>query len=66
MNWRVILEQDVETGDWAAWVPELPGCSTAGISEQDALAKIGKAIRLFLRQEPLLLNPGAIVRYVEV
>ncbi|HOP81392.1 MAG TPA: type II toxin-antitoxin system HicB family antitoxin, partial [Armatimonadota bacterium] len=25
MKWRVVLEQDPETGDWAVWVPELPG-----------------------------------------
>ncbi len=26
MKWRLILEPDSETGDWAVWRPELPGC----------------------------------------
>jgi len=30
MNWRVVLERDKETGDWAVWCPELPGCTSAG------------------------------------
>lgn len=30
MEWRVVLEQDKKTGDWAIWCPELPGCVSAG------------------------------------
>ena len=26
MKWRVVLEADSETGEWAVWCPELPGC----------------------------------------
>ncbi len=37
MKWRVILEQDPETSDWAAWCPELPGCTSAGETEEQAL-----------------------------
>jgi predicted RNase H-like HicB family nuclease len=29
MKWRVILEPDHETGEWAVWCPELPGCTSA-------------------------------------
>lgn len=64
MNWRVVLEQDPETGDWAAWVPELPGCASAGDTEQDALVNIKEAIGLYLQQDPIPLPQSSIVREV--
>jgi predicted RNase H-like HicB family nuclease len=48
MNWRIVLERDEETGDWAVWCPELPGCASAGESEQEALTNIREAIQLYL------------------
>lgn len=47
MKWRVLLEQDEETGEWAAWCPELPGCASAGATEAEALDNIGEAIELY-------------------
>ena len=44
MKWRVILEPDPETGDWAVWCPELPGCVSAGETEAEALENIREAI----------------------
>lgn len=66
MNWRVVLEQDAETGDWAAWVPELPGCTSAGITEKEALSNVKEAIRLYLRHEPVELEAGAVMREIDV
>ena len=48
MNWRIVLEQDPETGDWAAWCPELPGCASAGATEEEAAESIREAIALYL------------------
>ena len=48
MKWRVILERDEQTGEWAVWCPELPGCTSAGASEDEALANIREAIALWL------------------
>jgi len=53
VNWRVVLEQDDETGEWAAWVPELPGCVSAGDTEEDALHDIREAIALYLQPDPI-------------
>jgi len=64
MTWRVVLEQDAETGDWAAWVPELPGCTSAGQTEEEALDNIKEAISLYLEPVPIELEPGAIIREV--
>lgn len=47
MTWRVVLEQDSETGDWAIWVPELPGCTSAGRTEEEAMENIREAIDLY-------------------
>jgi predicted RNase H-like HicB family nuclease len=64
MKWRVILEPDAETGDWAAWCPELPGCASAGETEQEALENIREAIELYLDQDELELPPDALIREV--
>lgn len=48
MKWRVVLEQDETTGEWAAWCPELPGCTSAGDTEEEAMTNIRGAIELYL------------------
>ncbi len=64
MKWRVVLEPDTETGDWAIWCPELPGCVSAGDTEQEALDNIREAIELYLEVEPLDLEPGSVLREI--
>ena len=64
MKWRVILEPDPKIGDWAAWCPELPGCTSAGETEAEALTNIREAIELYLQPDPLDLEPGAVTREV--
>jgi predicted RNase H-like HicB family nuclease len=66
MKWRVLLEKDEETGDWAVWCPELPGCASAGETEEEAIANIREAIVLYLEQSPLELAPEVIAREVTV
>ena len=64
MKWRVVLEQDKETGEWAAWAPELPGCVSAGDTEDDALNNIREAIALYLQPDPVAVSPDAIIREI--
>jgi len=66
MNWRVFLEQDSETGDWAVWCPELPGCASAGETEDEALENIREAIELYLQPDSLDLPDDALMREVTV
>ncbi|MCE5321913.1 type II toxin-antitoxin system HicB family antitoxin [bacterium] len=61
MKWRVVLEQDTETGDWAVWCPELPGCVSAGITQEEALKNIREAIALYLQQDPIEVSSEAII-----
>jgi len=64
MKWRVILEPAPETHDWAAWCPELPGCTSAGETEAEALANIREAIELYLQPDPVELESGTVTRAV--
>ena len=64
MKWRVVLEKDPETGDWAIWCPELPGCASAGQTEQEAMENIRDAIELYLEKGDLELPDDALVREV--
>ena len=48
MTFRVVLEHDSETGDYSAVCPELPGCASAGETEEEARANIREAIELYL------------------
>ena len=66
MNWRVILERDPETGAWAVWCPELPGCASAGETQEEALENIREAILLYLEPSPVPLPEGAVAKEVQV
>ncbi|USR91050.1 type II toxin-antitoxin system HicB family antitoxin [Phormidium yuhuli AB48] len=61
MKWRVILEPDPETNEWAVWCPELPGCISAGTTQQEALDNIREAIALYLQPDTIELLPGAVI-----
>lgn len=66
MNWRVVIEPDPETGDYAVWCPELPGYVSAGKTEEEALENIREATALHTRPDPLALPPTAMTREVAV
>ncbi len=66
MKWRVVLEEDESTGEWAVWCPELPGCTSAGDSQEEAMANIREAIELYLEPDPLPLSSTAVIREVYV
>jgi predicted RNase H-like HicB family nuclease len=66
MSWRIVLEQDVELGEWAVWCPELPGCASAGTTREEARANIKEAIELYLQQEPLNLPSDCTLEEVQV
>jgi predicted RNase H-like HicB family nuclease len=66
MKWRVVVEFDPETGDWAAWCPELPGCASAGETKEAALENIREAIELYLEPDDIFLSPNAALCEVSV
>jgi predicted RNase H-like HicB family nuclease len=59
MKFRVVLEYDAEARSWSAVCPELPGCTSAGITEEVARQGIAEAIRLYLTPSHLHLPADA-------
>jgi predicted RNase H-like HicB family nuclease len=50
----VIVEFDPETKRWAAVFPELPGCASAGDTEDEAIANAKEALALWLEPSDVL------------
>ena len=48
MKFRVIIEYDPEAKSFSAACPELPGCASAGDTEDEARRNIEEAIKLYL------------------
>ena len=61
---KIVLEHDPETGDYSAVCPELPGCASAGETEEEARANIREAIELYLAPGDIELPENA--KLVEV
>jgi predicted RNase H-like HicB family nuclease len=64
MKFRVVLEFDPETDSFSAVCPELPGCASAGETEDEARYNIEEAIKLYLAPAEILLSEDA--KLVEV
>ena len=66
MKLRVIVEYDSDVGSFAVFCPELPGCASAGDTEEEALANIKEAIALYLEPSAVHISPKGKVFEVEV
>ena len=66
MKSRIVLEYDPETKSYAAYCPGLPGCCSAGDTEEEAVANAREAIALYLEPSSLRLKPDEKVFEVEV
>ena len=61
MKLRLVLERDPTTKRWSAFFPELPGCATAGDTEEEAVRKAKEALELWFEPSPQPLFAGAKV-----
>jgi predicted RNase H-like HicB family nuclease len=59
MKLRLLVEHDPETNRWSAVFPELPGCSSAGDTEAEAIANAKEALELWFEPAPIKLHRGA-------
>ena len=66
MKWRVVVEYDLESDSYASYCPELPGCASAGDTQDEALRGIEEAITLYLEPSPEDLTTTGRVFEVEV
>jgi predicted RNase H-like HicB family nuclease len=56
MTFRIVLEYDAEAGSFSAVCPELPGCASAGDTEEEARRNIEEAIKLYLAPSEINLQ----------
>ncbi len=53
MKFRLLLEYDAQAGRWSAVFPDLPGCSSAGDTEEEAVAHAKEALALWFDSTPV-------------
>ncbi len=56
MTFHIVLEFDPETTSYSAVCPELPGCASAGDTEEEARRNIEEAIRLYLTPAEVVIG----------
>ena len=66
MKFRIVLEFDTEANSYSAVCPELPGCASAGLTEEEARANIKEAIRLYLSPTEISLPETAKLAEVTI
>jgi predicted RNase H-like HicB family nuclease len=59
MKFRLLIEFDPEAKRWSAVFPELPGCATAGDTEEEAVTNAQEALALWFEPAPMKLPKGA-------
>ena len=59
MKLRLLVEHDKGTKRWSAVFPELPGCASAGDTEQEAIANAKEALQLWFEPSPIKLTKTA-------
>ena len=63
MRYRVALEESEE--GFSVRVPSLPGCTSQGTTEEEALANIADAVREYL-EVAVENGAGTVIREIEV
>jgi predicted RNase H-like HicB family nuclease len=64
MKLRLLVEFDPQTKRLSAVFPELPGCASAGDTEEEAVSNAKEALKLWF--EPSDLKPPKGAKVVEV
>jgi predicted RNase H-like HicB family nuclease len=64
MMLRLLIEFDPEAKRWSAVFPELPGCASAGDTEEEAVRNAREALQLWF--EPSEIKPVEGVKLLEV
>jgi len=64
MKLRLIIEKDSETGRYSSVFSELPGCASAGDTEEEAIANAKQALELWFEPSEIPLDESA--KLVEV
>ena len=60
----MVIEFDAEAEAYAAYCPELPGCTSAGETEEEAFRNIREAIELYLQPTGDVGRGGNVIEVV--
>ena len=60
------MELDEKCGRWSAIFPEVPGCATAGNTEEEAIRNAQEALELWFEPVPQTFSPKAKVLELSV
>ena len=66
MKIRLIVEKDPETGRYSSVYPELPGCASAGDTEEEAIANAREALELWFEPSEIPVPKTATLIEVTV
>ena len=66
MKLRLVVQHDADAGRWSAVFPEIPGCASAGDTEQEAVANAKEALALWFEPRDLELEEGARILEVAI
>ena len=61
MKLRLVIQFDPDARRWSAVFPELPGCATAGDTEEEAIKNAKEALALWFAPSDLPLDKDAKV-----
>ena len=61
MKLRLLVEFDPQTKRWSAVFPELPGCASAGDTEEEAVNNAKEALMLWFKPSEIKTAKGAKV-----
>ena len=53
MKFRLLLDYDPQAGRWSAVFPDLPGCASAGDTEEQAVANAKEDLALWFDSTPV-------------
>jgi predicted RNase H-like HicB family nuclease len=64
MKLRLLVEYDPQSKRWSAVFPELPGCASAGDTEEEAVTNAKEALRVWFEPSEIKTSKGA--RLIEI
>ena len=59
MKLRLLVEFDPATRRWSSVFPELPGCASAGDTEEEAIQNAREALALWFEPTPVKVSKNA-------
>ena len=66
MKFHLVIEFDESAGRWTAVLPEIPGCATAGDTEEEAITSAREALDFWFETTEQAFSPNARILELSV